>query len=383
MRTISIVALALGLALSGTALAGPFKNGDLFVNPAVKHRGKDRGFFAGASFQVAPVKALIQSEVKKRVDAMAGDSAEAEMIKEFVAAADTDQMRDAAASGKLNDFKDMLKEEMKAQGGLTPEQEKAIDAIDENKLRLMADLIEMYNSPPELLTFGLEPYVGYNWKALQISGHVPIAGFYDQETKATAMQLGNLGLDLRFGGSYGEPGLAFGWSLGVAGYGPTGTEDANAIALSNVQATPRYLHEYVSAAPYLVLGMDFAALEVSVHGSYVYMQAVRDIPDGDPEFAKTLGYVNAGAAARLNFKVVGVTLELDSIIDIGQNWRLGNLFLATAGVRWYLGPVQLGGAVQVPLVKPDSKETTVSLGGVGAGSMATYNVLLNAQVALD
>lgn len=370
--------------LSADVQARPFENGDLFVGPSMKADSRDRFFFGGARFQIAPVKALIQSEVKKRVNKIAGDNPQqGAAIKEVVEKVDAEKMREFADSGKLEEFKAELAKQMQANGAkVSPDQQKMLDSLDAEKIKTMADLIEMYQSPPETLTFSLEPFVGLNFKYLTASARVAIAGFTNPDTKATAMLLGNVGVDLHTGAQHGTPGLSFGWTVGVEGYGPTGSEDANRVALSNVLATPAYLHEYASAAPYLVLGVGLPFLDVSLHGKYVMMWAAVDFQKNDPTFQEQMAYVQAGAAVRANLGFMGVSLEFDGLIDIGQPAPVSNVFLLTAGLHGYVKFIQLGLGFQVPIVAPDAKDSTVQMGGVAVGSMAGYNVLLNAQVTL-
>ncbi|GEM_PF-1556957 len=378
------LAVVILLLVASTATARPFQNGELFVGPSLKEDANDRFFFGGARFQVAPVRALIQSEVKKRVDQVAGDDAQAAQVKEVVANLDTDQVRALADSGQLDDFKAMLKDEMTKNGAqLSPEQQALIDGMDEEKLRMMADLVDMYNAPPETLTFSLEPYAGLNFSYLTVSAKVALAGFTNPDTKATAVEMGNAGLDLHTGAQHGTRQMAFGWTLGVTGYAPTGSEDSNRVALSNVLATPAYLREYWSASPYLVLGFGLPFGEFTVHGKYVYMHADPGrTPKQDPNFQKVMGYAHAGAALRANLGFIGASLEFDTLIDVGQPSPVSKLMLLSAGLRGYVKMVQLGLGFQVPIVAPDSKDQSVNMGGVGVGSIAAYNVLLSAQVVL-
>ena len=366
------------------AAARPFKDGDLFVGPSIKEHNNDRFFFGGARFQVAPVKALIQSEVKKQVDQIAADDEQGAAVKDVIQNLDTEQVRALADSGQLEEFKKMLKAEMEANGQqLSPAQQQLIDGLDENKLRLMADLVDMYNAPPETLTFSLEPYAGLNFKYGTLSARVAIAGFTNPETKATALQLGNAGVDLHTGARHGNDRMAFGWTLGVTGYAPTGTEDSNRVALSNVLAAPAYLREYWSASPYLVLGFGLPFGEATLHGKYVYMHADPGrTPKAQATFEKVMGYVHAGGALRANLGVIGGSLELDALVNVGQPAPINNVLLFTAGLRGYLKFMQIGAGLQVPLVAPDSSEQSVNMGGVAVGSISGYNFLLSAQFKL-
>ena len=353
--------------------ARPFQNGDLFVSRSIKQDTGDRRFSFGANMQIAPVKALIKREVEKQVDKIAADNPEVKQVTEVLKDIDTEQLRALADSGQLDQFKAAIKAEMAAQGQtMTPEQEAAIDAVDANKLKLLADVVEIMNEPSDMLTFSLEPYATLNLSWMQLTAHVAIAGF-NTDAGGTAMQLGNVGLDLRFGDSYGDPGMAFGWSAGVTGYGPTATEDAGMIALSNIMAAPRYYSEYATAAPYAIVGMDFAFLQVTLSGEYVHMVPVKD------DSLEEQAWVHAGLGMLAYLKFMGLSVELDALFNVKNAAAMDQTLLLTGGLRFYLGFIHLGAAVQTPLMAPDAPGKGFDVGGVGTGQLADFNFLLNAQ----
>ncbi len=355
------------------AEARPFQNGDLFVSRSLKQDTGDRRFSFGANMQIAPVKALIKREVEKQVDSLAAANPEVKEVTEVLKDIDTEQLRALADSGQLDQFKEAVKAEMKAQGKtMTPEQEQAINAVDANKLKLLADVVEVMNEPAEMLTFSLEPYVTLNLSFMQLSGHVAVAGF-NTDAGGTALQLGNVGLDLRFGDSYGAPGSAFGWSAGVTGYGPTATKEANMIALSNIMAAPRYFSEYATGAPYLLMGMDFAFLQVTVSGEYVHMVPVKD------DSLQERAWVHGGLGILGYMKFVGLSVEVDALFNVRNAEAMNGTLLLTGGLRFYLGFVHLGAAVQTPLMSPDAPDKGFDVGGVGTGQLADFNFLVNAQ----
>lgn len=367
--------LALGAAPSAPASAASFKNGDLFVGKPIKQDSDDRTFAFGVGFSIAPVKALIKSQANKALDKYAADNPEAAALKDYIQYADTEQMRALADSGQLEAFKAALKDELKKNGGtLTAEQEAQIDAIDEGKLRTMADMIEIMQDPDDTLTFGIEPWVALNLKYAQLKANIAIAGY--NNSAGNSFQLGNLGLELSTGGRHGPVGKTFGWTLGVRGYAPTGTTDANAMAIANVLTTPRFLHEYATVSPFGVLGLDFGIVQWTVHGEYVHMLAVRS----NDVSVKDMAYAQAGTGLLLYLKFVGVSVELDGLFNVNNAPMMANSWLLTTGVRGYLGPLQAGAAVQVPLVQPGSKEERFNYGGVATGSPADINFLVQVQM---
>lgn len=378
---LQVSAMAVCLFGSGPAHAEPFKHGDLFIGRTIKPSAKDRTFSAGAHFQVAPVKAIIQSVVKKNVDAFTATNPEAKQMVDYIQYVDTAKVREFADSGKIEEFKKMLKEEMTAQGQtLTPEQTKAIDAIDAKKLKAMADVIEIYNAPEPTTTFSLEPFVTLNLKPVQFTAQIAVAGFHTE--KATSVELGNLGFDVKTGSTFGKSGAAFGWSVGASTFLPTGTADADVISLSNVLASPRYLHDYLTVSGYGIVGAELAVFDLTLRGEYVNMLPSSSKNDDKLKHndVKGMSYVNLGLGILADLGVVGIVAELDGLLALNDHAKaMDNVWLATAGVRSYLGPVQLGLGVQLPLVSPD-RGATMSVGGADLGDPADFNVLLDFQV---
>ena len=374
-----------GLAGSvGVAAARPFNNGDLFVGRSVKHDARDRFLSAGANFQVAPVEAIIQTAVKKAIDEQAKSNPEAAKMVEYLKYVDAKQMKEFADAGKTEEFKKAMEDQMKARGQTpTPEQKAYLATIDSSKLKTMATLIEVYQNaskPAKTTTFSIEPYARLNLRWLEATAQIAIAGFHND--KGDSFELGNLGLDLHTGDAYGAGSLGFGWTTGVSVFAPTGTEDADTIALSNVLATPRFLHSYLSYAPYAVLGVDLVFVKVTARGEYVDLNPVAKTLD-DKLFGapKRMRYANVGAGLLADLGLVGISAELDGLFELENAPMVKGVWLGTFGLRTYLKVAQIGAAVQIPFVK-SAKDASTSVGGANLGEIASFNVLLNAQVTL-
>jgi hypothetical protein len=374
-----VCALAL-LLLPASALAKPFNNSDLFAGRSIKPDSKDRTFATGVHFQVAPVQAVIHTAVKKAVDSYTKDNPQAAAMTEYVKYVDTKKMKEIANKGDVEAYKKMMTEQMKARGvEPTPEQQKYMDSIDSDKLKTMAKLVEVYQSaskPAPTTTFSLEPYATLNLNWLQLTAQLPIAGFHNDA--GNSFELGNLGLDLRTGGSLGPNGLAFGWTVGASFYAPTGTADSDTIALSNVLATPRYRHSYFSSVPYVVLGAELAVIKVTARAEYVDMQpAAKSVDDKLFGAPKHMAYLDYGAGVLADLGLVGISAEVDGLAEMDNAPFAKNVFLGTFGLRAFLGPVQAGAAVQMPFLKPVKQAD--SLTSTEYGDLADFNVLVNAQ----
>ena len=368
---IASVTLTQVLAIAN-APARPFQNGDLFVGHSIKQSSADRRFRLGANLQIAPIRALIKRHVDEAIDKIAGDHPEIKQVSGYLKDVDTEQLR-ALANAKEKDLA-MFKEEFKKQMGdqLTAEQKSAIDSIDKDKLEFVAEVLDVMNEPEDMVTFSLEPYAELNLDYFRATGLVALAGF-NSAKRGTGVEIGNLGVDLATGDSYGDPGFAFGWSLGVTAYAPTGTENSNLIALSNILAAPRYFREYASAMPHLEVGLDLSFLQLTARTQYVHMIPARD------DSLSEMSYLHSGIGVLGYFKVMGLSLEIDGLFNINNAVAMDQVFLATAGVRFYFGFLHLGAAIQTTLAQPDSPDRGMNIGGVGTGKMADYNFLLTAQ----
>lgn len=384
MSSIRLVALFAIFAslFSIAANALPFNNGELFTGRSIKQDPKDKAFSFGANFQIAPVKAIIQSQVKKKINDEAAKDPAMKVVVDNLKNVDTKQMKQYADSTKPEDLaklKDMLATQMKAQNGgqpLTADQQKGLDAITPANVKNVATLIEIYNEPPQnTITFSLEPYVSMNTSPVQVTASIAIAGFHTDA--GNSVELGNAGLDLKVGDRYGESGMAFGWSAGVNGWAPTGTSDADTIALANPLALPKYSHNYASVQGYGMLAAELGIVDITLRGEYTDMFPAKGKGDQLQLDPARRTYVVAGASVLANLGLVGVSLEGDGVVMQNNATMLKNLVLLTAGVRGYLGNFLVGGAVQMPVTK-DTTPSTVQDGG--ADSLAAINFLVNAQL---
>ncbi len=374
LRLLAGLAAVCAAALPTVAWAGPFNNSDLLVGRTIKISSDDRTFTAGANFQIAPVNAIVHSVVKKAMDSATATNPDAVKLLQY---ANTPTVKAAINSNDPAKFKSAILAEMKAHG-VTPSaaQQKSIDAVssDASQLKQMSTIIDMINianQPEQAMTFSLEPYASLNFKPVTVTARVALAGFHTSSA-GTTMSMGNLGLDVKTGDAYGVSGAAFGWSLGSSFYAPTGTSDADTIALSNILAAPRYLHNFMTVSPYAVLGAELAIFKLTVRGEYVDMTPVRESTG-----LKRMAYFDMGAGLLADLGFLGLSLELDGLKSIENAPAMDNVWLATGGVRTYMGPVQLGVGLQVPLVSASANSG--SMGGVNLGSPSKYNVLVNGQ----
>lgn len=374
----TVLSIACVIAGSSTAAwAGPFANSDLMTGHTIKASSKDRRVAVGATFQIAPVKAIEKKLATKAIDTAVAQNPQLKPVVEYLKYVDTDQLKKMAASGQVDQIKAQAKKELQAQGKWTPESEKAFDQITPGNIKTLATVVEAYNSPQSAMAFSVDPYAELYFSIVQLRAQIAIAGWNSDQGNHFA--LGNAGLGAAVGDAYGANGAAFGWTVGADIWAPTGTADSDTIALSNILAAPRYLHSYMTVAPYFVVGVDLPVVDLMLRGQYTDMTPVRD-KDADiyREALKRQSYLDLGVAAVVDLGAVGISLEVDHLNEIENAPLMRNVWLGTLGLRAFLGPVHLAGGVQVPLKKPTADD--VSVKGVGFGELAAINFLLNAQV---
>lgn len=380
-RALAIAAAAAALVtLPSVGHAKPFKDADLFAGRNMKMSMSDRKFYGGVHVQAAPVKAVMQSVVKKAVDAKLKTNPEAAPVVEYIQYVPTEEIKAAADSGQIDEFKAKMKAELQAQGKLTPEAEANIDQIDAQKLKTMAEIVDLYNSPQEVLTFALEPYVGGIVGPVEASVRMPMAGAFTQDDGAS-FELGNLAVDVRTGTQHGLGPVGFAWTAGVTGYAPTASEDADAVALSNPLATPKFRSGYAGMSGYGLLGFDFTVVRLLARGEYTELRPSQEVNSLDllARVRPTIRYASAGGALQVDLGAVGLSAEVDHMIGLEGADNLDGQWLATAGARFFLGPVHLGLAAQVPFALPQSSsDKPQNL----VGEPAAFNVIAQAMFRL-
>jgi hypothetical protein len=384
--SLTLVVLLLG-ALPQRGVADPFVDGELFAGRSMVQSARDRGFFAGAKVQAAPVRAVVQSVVRSQVDKYAAQYPETKQVIGALDYVDTDQIRQLADSGQVEQFKQLVQAQMAARGvTMTPEQQQALNQVDStklNQLAMVADALKTYNQPEPTTTFALEPYAGFTAGPLQLTAQVPLAGFYN--SRSTTLVVGNPGIDLRLGKAFGHSQASLGFVVGGSVWAPLGSVDSDTIALSNVLAAPRYLHDYLSVTGYGLVAAELGIFDLTLRGEYVEMRPYSDKNKDLNLFndVRMMRYVHAGAGVLADVGVAGLSVELDSLFNLANAQDLHHTVLLTAGARLYLRKVLVGVAVQTPLsAAEDSDGAGTMLGGVRLGAPADVNVLVNAQFSL-
>lgn len=375
----SVVA-ALGAATA--AHAEPFRHPDLFVGHTIKASAGDRQFSAGLNFQVAPVERIKREAIKAAVKKAEESTPAAKPVIEAMKSIPPEQLQQLKAladSGKIEDFKKQLLQQAKASGHELPkEAQDQLAMVSSENVSKLVEVIEVMQAPAEpALAFSIDPYVTLQFWKLALRAQIAIAGWHTDQ--GNNFEFGNIGISAEAGDSYGANGAAFGWTAGCDAWLPTGSKNADVIAQANLLAAPRYMHRYLTVAPYAVVGGEIGPVNVMLRGQWVQMQ-----PKVDAEsavFQSDLDdsiYFTAGLAARLDAGFMAFSLEFDAMKEWKNAPAMSDVrLLGTFGVRGQAGPVHLGAAVQAPF-NPNSSKDGGSFGSVGMGSMASVNVLANA-----
>ncbi len=222
----------------------------------------------------------------------------------------------------------------------------------------------------------LEPNMEINFSFMALNIRLPMAMvMFEDETK---FNFGNVTIDTKFGGSWGSSAAAFGLGGGVSLYAPTGTKEAGSMALADLWFGPKFMHGYLTAAPYLALGFDSLIVSVQAHGEVVSQHYVlgdqSDVPlvDQVPDHV-LYGKYGAGVVILPNF-LLSIIGEINGLYPINDNASPYNAIFGIAGIQTKLLWLKAAIAGQFPIVAP-AAEDLGSIGGVSLGELASYSII--------
>jgi len=366
------------LCVPAPALARrPFEDCDLFTGHSLRQSSKDRKVAAGVNVHVAPVPFVARKALKSVVAQTKSVYPEGEALVSVLEKADAAKVAELANKNDVAGTKAQLRADLH-KAGVTPtaEQNKAIDNISASNIKDVAAIAAIAKGggkDDEVMVFGIEPWAEYNFGTYDVTASLPLAGLSSPDGSSFAV--GNLTLDGRAGSrrSLGAAGaylpFAIGWTGGLSLYLPTGSSDANKVALSNALALPRYLHEYATVQPYGIFGAEALIFSMMIRLEYTHMQALR----GDPKFS-TVGYLNWGASLVIRAWFVDVVSELDGLAEAYNAPAMNDIY-ATFGARLNVGPVRLGMGARMPVTTPTAAANEQSF-GVSFANVSKLNVLL-------
>lgn len=357
----------------------PFEDSDLFTGHSIRQSSKDRKLAFGMNVHAAPIPFVARKALDSAVNgAKQAGYADAESLVSVLRKSDATKVHELAAAGNVDGVKAQLKSDLK-KAGVTPtaDQTKAIDGISKDNIDQVSAIslvcIGGTSGDDSAFVFGLEPWAEYNFGTYDLTGALPLAGIKNSD--GTNFAVGNLSLDLRAGSrrSAGAAGiylpLAIGWTGGLNLYLPTGSADANKVALSNVLALPKYLHEYATVQPYGIFAAEASIIAFMLRLEFSHMQAMR----GNPQYSK-VGYLNWGASTVIRAFIFDLVGELDGLVEMYNAPAMNDIY-GTFGGRLNVGPVRLGLGARMPLTTHKSAANDQSF-GVSFANIAKLNVLL-------
>ncbi len=347
----------------------PFRDVDLFSGHSLRQSSKDRKIAAGVNLHVAPVPFVAAKALDAAVSKVAAQYPDAPGLVAVLKNANSARVFELASAKNVDQTKAQLNADLKA-AGITPtaDQQKAIDNISAANIQSVADIAQVAATPDNALAFGIEPWFEYNFGTWDATLYVPLAAF--KSADSGSLELGNINLDVRVGSRKGYT-AAVGWTGGVSLYLPTGSKEANVLALSNVLVLPKYLHEYASIQPYGIIGGQLSFLTLMLRAEFTHMQAVRDNP-----LYTSVGYGNWGASMVIRAVILDLVGEIDGLVNLYNAPAMQDI-LATAGVRLHAGPVRLGAAARMPITSNPSSIYAQSF-GTAFGNVAKVNILVQA-----
>lgn len=213
----------------------------------------------------------------------------------------------------------------------------------------------------------MEPWLEYNSKWIAVGLGIPFTlRIQDGDTTA---HMANVNLDLRSGGVWGDS-VAFGLTGGLAVYLPTGTPSVDPSARADLFRAPKYMHQYLSLAPYLVLGLDLAQWwELQAHLELVTQHAVR----GSPAVGSAQ-YLKYGVGTVLLPRLfINIIAEINGVHPIRNAGGMEAVFVG-GGLQFRFWVVKLAVAAQGPVHQGGSRDA-LRVAGVPLDSLSRYSVL--------
>ena len=340
-----------------------FHLGRLFSMRSVKPSASQEMFVVGMVVRMAPVQAVIKSEL----ESLKQDYPELDEGLALLQQMDIDELE--AELDALEGASDQIPAEYLEATGLTESQQELLGDMNREALRAVVETVQ---DPEQAITFSMEPFVTFNFDLLSVSVVLPMAGF--SHGGETSFDLGNVTTDLRFGHHFGS-GPTFGLSYGLTVNAPTGTQRADALALTGVLKSPRFLHAYLGLQPYLLMGLDLRYVLIQLDVGISDLIRVRDSDGADNIF-----YMRYGAGLSL-VPVDSTSIFAEFVGAVGiENADAYNIHLLTSGLRFHLAGIELAAAIQLPSVAPGS-EAYGHNSGLAFGSPADINGLLELDVA--
>lgn len=375
MKLLRVVLTAI-ICLPAIVFAEPFESAGLFLGRAMKPPKKEKTFTAGIRAGVAPLDFALgatrdrlidegiakacgenrtcRTETEAALNKIEGLSDEQWARVESVAADNNALKRELMSLGFSAEESDRIVEYVSKNAGTTEERKNVI-----NLARKVAD------AKANIL---LSPFTEVNLDLLMVSAEIPLVlTVFEDKTEAA---LANINLETRFGHYFDLGLLNLGVSYGLHLYAPTGGTASNAAAYVFLQHAPKYLKSYLSAAPYVVLGLEVPFLTFQTYGEFVTMHKVRS---GSGPSSRQYAHYGAGIILFPKF-ILSLTGELSGLASINNAEDFDALF-GLGGLRLSFLFLRAGLAVQAQIYSKATGTTLPDIRGLPVGKLAKIAVL--------
>lgn len=374
-----------------------FKGGELFSGRFVKQPPGAKTFEIGLTVQAAPFNLLLQTAKGALMDELKSQ-AKNEFCKNATDQAVCEQGMDDnmdAALWAVQNVPDGEIDALAAAMGDTAALDAKLEASgitdkDATQVKSAMDSMESSGLSPDdisgvlklskqiagsdAMSVLVEPNLDLNFKLLALSFKLPIATYYvDNEAN---WNVGNFYSDVKFGHIFGPDLAAFGLSYGVSVYAPTGTRKASAMALSDLSYGPKFMHEYLTTSPYLIMGFDLPIITLQAYGEYVNMYPARNVDLTGMQYMRY-----GGSVVFLSRMPISVIAEINGLYPLDDNSKMYKAIFGLAGVRLRLLWLRAGIAVQVPVpgYGPEPEDMG-SIAGVELGELAQWSIIGRASL---
>ena len=378
MKRLLVLTIALAvLAPAGSAYAKKFKGSELLVGHSVKPPVGAKRFSLGIDLQFAPLDVVLNSQRDRILDEAIGagcaDAPEGSACEENAAVAmdtlagvsDDDW---AEINGNLSDTS-VLEQTLIDSGVPAADASAVAEYVDEVPAEDRKSTVGLARKLflGSASSFLIEPRMDVNLKHVYLSASLPMAMYMLDDR--TDFNVGNFGVDVRFGKVWNAGILGVGLSGGLHTFLPSGTNEADAMGFTNLFYGPKFFHSYLTPAGYVVLGLDIPFLTLQFSGEIVPMIPVRDAKGLDTVLFGKYGF---GITILPNF-FISVIGELNGLFPM-MNADPYNALFASGGLQFKMWVMKLSVAAQFPIVEPDAEDLG-AIGGVDVGTLAKFNIL--------
>ena len=356
-------------AASEATVLKSFQGNDLLVGRSVKQPGQTRKFSVGLDMAFAPMNVVLSNQ-KENIIAQACKGQPAtcpqyanQGLDILSKVPDSKWTQVQAAAGDINQLDAALAQAGVSQANITAVNSYVGKMTPQSRSNAVSLARTISNTNASNILF--EPWADLNLKWVAIRAGIPFT--LTLLPHSTDAALANFNVDVKSGYTWAKGPFAFGLGGGLSMYFPTASStSSSAAALANMFAAPKFTYQYLSFAPYIVLGCDIPFLTVQAHLEYVGSARVRG-SGASPQYLKWgTGLI---VAPRFFVQLIG---EINGLVPLA-NARAFTTIYGLGGIQFKLWWIKLSAAVQAPIT--NRNQSIGSIGGVDVGTLASFSVL--------